>query len=300
MIKIPVSPKIAGAGWPRPGVREYMFTVRSSGGQALGTDLREFDWTLQVDSRRSLVSVESFRSDADIPGQPLGVFRFVIDDQQLRDFYTLVTGARLGQLQPMMTTHPGYTSRLYTLVEPPDSLVEKRVNNSDEGTNSTIAPFRTKINSLLAASFAHPERAVQLGLKHSRQPRGDVFEVTVTNIGIEKVCFADPRWVLPGGPLQQAVVMVTEFPQTKPGDAPPLLAWQGIPLEPMDPRPDREPLVTLDSGGTWKATTAPWTSAPGKRYLAYFTWANYVGAPMVDGVYRIRGRADSPRLVIEP
>jgi hypothetical protein len=299
MIKIPVSSKISVASWPRADVPDYMFTVHSFGGQKLGINLNEFDWTLQVESRRALLSVESFRSDGDVPGQPLGLFRLLVDDQQLRDFYLLVIGAKLGELRPAMKTHPGYTERVYTLIRSHQDPIQQRINNSDEETNSSIAALRYKINSMLAGSFEHPERAVQLGLKQLRSPSGDLFEVTVTNIGSERVCFTDPRWVLPAGPVQRAVVMVTPFPETKPGDAPPSLAWREIPLEPLNPRPEREPLVVLDSGAVWKTTTPAWKRVSGARYLAYFSLADYVGEPMVDGVYRIRGRVDSPRLVIE-
>jgi hypothetical protein len=293
MIKIPVSSKIPTTPWPRSGVQEYTFSVRSSGGQPLGTDLKEFDWSLQVDSRRALVSVESFRSDADIADQPIGVFRFPIDDQQLREFQNLVTSSKLGELRPAMQGHPGYTERLYTF-ERPGQSIQQVINNSDEQTNVTIAPLRNKINSLLGTSFSHPERAVRLGIK--QQPGG--FEVTITNVGLEKVCFGDPRWLVAAGQLHRAVVMVTEFPNYNPGDLP-ALNWEPISLEAMRPYPQNEPLVELESQGVWRATVA-WKHPAGKRYLAYFTWANYQGEPIVKQVYRIRGRADSPRLTIEP
>lgn len=293
MIKIPFSSTIPTPPWPRPGVEDFTFAVRSFGGELLGDDLKEFDWTLQIDSRRQRVSVQLFRSDADIPGQPIGLFRLSIDDQQLIEFANLVAASKLGDLHPAMQGHPGYTERLYTFVRPGQSI-QKVINNSDEQTNNTIAPLRNMVNKLLGASFNHPERAIQLGIALQT----DGFEVTITNIGREEVCFTDPRWLVASSPLHRAVVMVTDFPNYKPGESP-ALNWVPIPLQPITPSQEHEPLVTLPSHEVWK-TTVPWKKPADKRYLAYFTWANYQGAPTVKQVYRIRGRADSPRLTIEP
>jgi hypothetical protein len=135
---------------------------------------------------------------------------------------------------------------------------------------------------------------VELGI--SQRPTG--FEVTITNVGIETVCFTDPRWLAAVDSLHRAAVMLTEFPDYKPGDPPPTLNWQTVPLEPMSHYPQDEQLAVLESKGVWKATV-PWKRPASKRYLAYFTWANYQGEPTVNQIYRIRGRADSPRLVIE-
>jgi hypothetical protein len=292
MIKIPVSSKISTAAWPRPNVPDYIFAVRSSGGQTLGVDLEEFDWTLEIDSHRGLVSVEYFRSDADIPGTPIGLFRYTIDDSQLREFESLATGAKLGELHPAMKAHPGYTERLYTYVHA-GRTIRVTINNSDEETNAAIAPLRNRINAMLSASFKHPERAVKLGLQ--RQRAG--FEATIENIGIEKVCFSDPKWIAGAGPLHQSVIETADF-DYKPEDPPPMLNWQPVALDTATHYSEHEPLIVLESHGVWK-TEVPWKRT-GERNLAFFTWANYQGQPEVDHVYRIRGRVDSDRLVVEP
>ena len=170
MIKIPVSSKISTAAWPRPGVPDFIFAVRSAGCQSLGSELEEFDWTLEVDSHRGLASMEYFRSDADIPGTPIGLFRYAIDDNQLRDFESLASGSKLDELHPAMKGHPGYTERLYTYVHA-GRTIRVTINNSDEETNARIAPLRNRINALLSSSFKHPERAVKLGPAHSTSPR---------------------------------------------------------------------------------------------------------------------------------
>jgi hypothetical protein len=300
MIKVPPSTALATAHWPREGVVDCTFVVRSSGGQSLGNGINEFDWTLQVESRRGLVSVESFRSDADLPGQPIGVFRYAIDDQKLHEFQDLLAASNLGQLHPAMKSHPGNTERLYTVVWPSHGSVRELINNSDEDTNSRIAPLRKRINSMLAASFGKPERAARAGLQHLRLATGDQFEFSLTQLGAEKICFTDPRWPASTGLLQRAVLMVTEFPPVVAGEPPPFLDWKAVPLVQMSPRPETEALVVLDAGAQWKAPFTAWKRQPGKRYLAYFSWASYAGEPTVQGVYRVRGRADSPRLIIEP
>ena len=109
MIDVPVSEKTETARWPRAGVPDYVFTVRSAGGQSLGNGVREYDWRMEVDSRKGLLSVESFRADGNQPGQPIGVFRQLLSDDELREIHRLAEGARLGVGRPPMTTHPGYT-----------------------------------------------------------------------------------------------------------------------------------------------------------------------------------------------
>jgi hypothetical protein len=300
MIKIPVSSKLSVAPWPRTGAPDYTFTVHSHGGPEQGSGVSVFDWTLHVDSRRALVSVESFRYDADLSAQPIGVFRSSMDDQHLGEFYKMLMDSKLFELHPSMKGHPGYTQRDYTLVEPQKGQSKQVINDSDEDTNTAIQPLPQKISEMLFATFEHPERAARLGIKQSRELLGDVFEVTVTNVGIEKIGLTDPRWVPPAGPLQQAVVMIAEAPVHIPGESEPL-EWKKIHLKPIEPRPSKEPWITLEPGGIWKGITAPpWKMVPGKRYLAYFILANFAGEPMVDGVYRIRGRAESNRLVIPP
>ncbi|MFN0101014.1 MAG: hypothetical protein ACKV2U_02870 [Bryobacteraceae bacterium] len=292
MIEIPVSTNVPAARWPRSGVPEYFFSVRSAGGQTLGNGIREFDWTLQVDSRRGLLSVESFRSDGDEAGQPLGVFRAAMGDEALGEFHKLVTDAKLGELRPAMKGHPGYTERLYTMAEAGRSEIRRVINNSDVETNAGIAPLRYKITALLAGIFEHPERAAQLDFGQS----GEIFTVTVKNSGVEKICFTDPRWIETAGVMRRAVVMMTEFPAERAGAA---LVWKALPLAAMQPRPTVEPLITMAPGANWKTMSPVGKRDPGKRYLAYFSWANYAGEPMVSGSYRIRGRADSPRVVME-
>ncbi len=299
MISIPVSAKVPTAAWPRPGVPDYAFVVHSFGGRPLGVGVRENDWTLQIEARSSLVSLEYFRSDADIPGTPIGLFRTHVDDQALRDFYAVVTTSKLFGTLASMAGHPGFTQSTYTLIEPSKDPREQTINNSDEQNQAVIAPILAKTRAMLSESFAHPERAVRLGLERTHLPEGEAFRVSIQNIGVDAICFTDPRWIVDAGPLDRSVVMVTEFAGQRPGE-PVRLDWTAYPLAPLAPRPAKEALVTLEPGATWQAKSVVWNRMPGKQYLAQFTWAGYTGDPLVNDVYRIRGRADSPRLLIEP
>ncbi len=294
---IPVSSRIHTASWPRPGVPQYVFTVRSYGGAGVGVDLREYDWTLQVDSRRALRSLEYFRSDADIPGTPIGVFRQRVEDGSLCEFDRILAAANLGGMHPVLKRHAGNTQRLYTLAREGHAPVHLTVNDQDFETNATLTPLHARINSWLSESLQHPEHAVKLGIAESRLSEVDVLEVSITNIGLERVCFTDPRWIASAGPLHRAAVMIAPLPELRPGESP-LLDWREILLEPLNPQPKDEPLIWLESGGVWETIVS--CKRADQLQVAYFTWANFAGAPTVSDVYRIRGRADSPRLVIEP
>jgi hypothetical protein len=273
-----------------------LFTVRSHGGAKLGVNLSAFDWTLQVDARRALVSLELFRSEGDTPAQPIGLFRRTIDDQQLGELRQLLQKSQLFEPHPPMKRHPGYTQRQYALFEPPDQPPRTQIiNNSDEENNLALAPLPRTIDRMLFECLPHPERAASVAIKRTSRPAGDVFEVTVTNLGIEKIGFTNPRAIVESDVLHRAVLQIAEFPEQVPGESEPL-DWKSVPLEPLPERPAKEPWVTLEPGAVWSGSTVPWSGAPGKRYLAYFSWANYVGEPMVDGVYRIRGRTDSARM----
>lgn len=295
MIKIPASPKQIAASWPRQNVPDYSFAVRSHGGPRLGVDLDAYDWTLQIDSRRALVSLELFRSEGDTPGQAIGLFRRNINDQQLGELRQLIQTSRLFEPHPAMKRHPGDSQRNYALSEPPKPPQNQLINNSDEENNVALAPLPQTIDRILFETLPHPERAASVALKRNARPAGDVFEVTVTNLGIEKIGFTDPRGIEASGELHRAVLMISEFPEQIPGESEPL-DWKVVALEALPAPSSKEPWVTLDPGAVWTGKTVPWNGAPGKRYLAYFSWANYVGEPLVNGVYRIRGRTDSPRM----
>ncbi len=297
MIAIPVSPKISTPAWPRPGVPDYAFVVHSRGPE-IGFGVGYDDSTLQVESRNELVSLEYFGSDFDVPGTPIGIFRTHIDDQALRDFYSIVTTSKLFGTLASMARHPGLTQSEYTLIEPAKES-HQTINDSDDLNRVVIAPVLEKTQAMFSQSFAHPERAVILGLERAHLRDGDVFVVSMKNIGIDTICFADPRWIPANSTHDRSVVMVTEYAGEKPGE-PPRLDWKNLPLAPLPARPAQEVLVTLAPGATWQAKSMAWKRTPGKEYLAQFRWANYAGDPLVNGVYRIRGRADSPRMVIEP
>ena len=295
MIEVAVSERTALPPWPRAGVPEYLFSVRSWGGPSPGNGVHEFDWTLEVDSRRGLVSVESFRSDDDESGQPLGVFRRLMSDEELRGFRDTLTRARLGDARRPWKVHPAYTQRIYRLQQPGTPEISLLINNAEHASNEEIVELRHAIMHLLSDCLEHPERSVRLDFALADEG----FVVTITNHGIEKVCFTDPRWIVPEGRMRQAVVRMTELPVEKPGSPPPSLAWMDSALAPLERRPIEEPLVTMAPGATLRLRAPLVGRDRRKRYVAYFSWASSGGEAMVNGAYRIRGKADSNRLVME-
>ena len=295
MIEAAISERMALPAWPREGVAEYLFSVRSWGGLSLGNGVHEFDWTLEVDARRGLVSVESFRSDDDEGGQPLGVFRRLMSDEELRVFGGVLERARLGYARPPLTVHPAYTQRNYRLQQPGRPTIALVINNAERAANEEILELRHAIMYLLSDCLEHPERSVRVDFALGTEG----FLITITNHGMEKVCFTDPRWIEGEGRMRRAVVRMTELAVQTPGSPPPSLAWEDSGLEPMLLRPLDEPLVTMTPGATLRLRAPVVGRDRRKRYVAYFSWANYGGEAMVKGAYRIRGRADSNRLILE-
>jgi hypothetical protein len=242
-----------------------------------------------------LVSVETFRSDDDECGQPLGVFRRLMRDEELRGFWEVVMRARLGDARRPLREHPAYTQRIYRLQQPGKPAVELVINNAERESNEEILELRHAVMYLLSDCLEHPERSVKVDFAAA----GDGFLITITNHGLEKVCFTDPRWIVAEGRMRQAVVRMTELPVPKPGAPPAWLAWMDSGLEPMERRTVEEPLVTMAPGATLRLRAPLVGRDRRKRYVAYFSWANYGGEAMVNGAYRIRGKADSNRLVME-
>lgn len=300
MIQIPPSSKFPQAKWPRDGVTEYTFASRSHGGATLGVGVDEFDWTLQVDARTAALTIQLFRSDGNTPGHPIGLFRMPMSDPQLREFLKLVENSRIPQVKTEMAGHPGETETLFIFRKPPSTAFEKAVNNSDHAAMAALAPLMKTINTSLSQGLMRPERAVRLSISPAKDAAGFRFQVTVTNIGVEDVCFYDPRAIVPTGPNHQAVVRVTEFPETGPNDPPPPLVWQDLALAPLETRPANAPIVILKPSQTWSGPTVPFKFTAGKRYLAYAFIANYDGEPLMNGTYRIRGQTASERLVLKP
>lgn len=299
LIQVKPSASFPKATWPREGVPDFVFVAHSHGGARAGVGVEEFDWKLEVDARAAAVVVESFRSDGDMPGHPLGLFRFSADDSLLRTVHQLAKQANLRQIAPAMKTHPAYTETRYYLQTADAATEDITINNGDHESMAGLATLNAQVTRLLAKAFEHPERAIRLSLEHRANPGRTAWEVKITNIGVEPVVIGDPRAIKSAGPLHQAVVMMTEFPATRPSDPPPLLNWREVPLEPLPSRPASEPLVTLKPGEVFQVG-APWDRPAKVRYLAYALLSNYQGDSSVGGVYRIRGRTQSNRVTLEP
>jgi hypothetical protein len=264
-------------------VPDYVFSVRSAGGDLLGNGVFAFDWTLEVDSRRGLLTLETFRDDGDTPGAAVGVFRKPMTDGELQEFYAVAGAARLGERRTAMEQHPARTESRYRFREAGRAEIGLVVNHADRGMNREIAPLRYRIYELYAAAKEHPERAVAMGLEWE----GGAFAVEVRNIGKEKVCFADPR--------RHAVIRMAELTD----ESSEMLRWEERGWAGRGIRAIEEELVTMAPGAVWKARVEGGTRGAGKRYVAYCVWANYAGEAMAGGAYRIRGQVVSPRIVVD-
>ncbi len=292
MIAVPLPPRWELPPWPRAGGADFFFSVRSAGGATSGNGVHEFDWTMEVDGRRGMVTLESFRSDSDAPGEPIGVFRQALPDGELREFLELARGANLGGPAPAMTEHPGYTSSQY-LLDDGGRKSTVVVNNSDRVRGETLSGLRRRMVALFVSVLRYPERSVRLDLALARAGGGEFFALTVANHGTEKVCFGDPRSLGDGGRMSRGVVRMAEYG----GSGPLVLNWRHLPLTPPGPRD--APLVTLAPGAIWKAMAPLPGRTAGTGYLAEFSWANYGGPAFEGDSYRLRGRMASPRLMID-
>lgn len=299
MPTVPASSKIPRATWPR-AVPDFTFSVRSHGGRPIGTGVDEFDWTLEVQSRPALLSLEYHRSDADIPGTPIGVFRRAMTDDELKEFRKVVLASKLDTLDASMTTHPGYTESVFRYTEADRPAVQVAVNESNSRANGEIAALHTAVTTLLAVALRnHPERAVRASLEHSTKAGSDELVISIRNIGIEKVCLQDPLSVVADGPLHQAGVQITEFVAPPRGEPASDLDWHEVPLTATTQHANPPPVVVLEPGEAW-THTLPMHRDPKRQYLAYFTLANASGPAVQKDAYCIRGRVDSNRVVIAP
>jgi hypothetical protein len=282
--------------WPREGVPEFNFNVRSYGGPLLGTDIREFDWSLEVDARSAMITAETFRSDGDYPGHPLGVFRFRAPDEELAAFHKLIVDAKLGQLELKQKTHPGQTQSKYTIWDQ-GTITQKIVNNADRDATATFRPLINEINKRLGQALTQPQAALKLVLTRVKDPAGERFEVAYTNIGTEKISIVDPRSIAATN-YRYAVVRVSPFKEPPKGE-PPYFSWTDLPLLPLDPKPKDEPFLIIEPGQAATARTAVWKpGVPGLKHMAYAAWSDFPGQPSYEGTYRVRGRTQSERIEI--
>jgi hypothetical protein len=60
------------------------------------------------------------------------------------------------------------------LVEPSKDPIEQTINNSDHASAAAIKPLPATTNRLLGTSFAHPERALRVGIMRSGEGEGAV------------------------------------------------------------------------------------------------------------------------------
>lgn len=299
MSTVPASSKLPRAAWPR-AIPEFTFSVRSHGGRPIGPGLEEFDWTLEVSSRSALASLEYHRSDADMPGTPIGIFRRALSDDELKSLRQKVLAARLDSIDATLQGHPGYTESAYRYAEANHPTLQVVINNSHHRALSEIADLAGAVNALMAALLAEgAERAVRAHLEHVATAPVEQLVISIQNVGIEPVCLQDPRSVVADGPLHQAQVQMTDFVMPPPGTPASNLQWRALAIVPAPQAASPPPLVVLAPGETWTHAMAL-ERDPTHQYLAYFTLANGAAPRTRHDAYCIRGRVDSNRVLIAP
>jgi hypothetical protein len=267
----------------------YKLEYSSYGGPEMSAGVHQREWSLKLDSADGSALLEKRRSDADMPGEPVGIFRAQLPPEKFWALFQLAQRVRLPELTPR--GGGGLGSSVLTLtLEQGSTRVEKAFSSGDIAALDQLDPLIEELNRILGAMNNSPVAAIRAMVAYA--PRERRFDFTVANIGTEAVCIGDPRFIAPGDPMQFAAVRVAEFPEERPGYTAPPLQWVQIPL--AKPVQASGVPIVIRAGEKFTAPTAVWTAArPGVRYIAQAVLSDYSGPRETPGCYRIRGAAFS-------
>lgn len=291
--------------WPRAGAAEFTFDYTSTGGPYLGPGVQERSWTVTVDSRRAECVLDRHRSDAETPGEPIGLFRFEMTDDDLRALQATIRGAGLGALEPKPGKgNPGSSLQTIDWWSPentdPGGRTTVSFDSTDRRLSGSIWPLMERVFALLAKGLESPESAVcvEAGLKPGIGGQG--LTMRLVNVGTAKACVNDPR-VGVGSPDRFAVVRVAAKPATQKGVTPTAPRWTDVRIPASDEK-GRPATVVLGPGEALDLGSVPWPSAlpKGSAYLMHGAWSDYTGDREMDGVYRVRGAATSKWVEVTP
>jgi hypothetical protein len=285
-------PSIPDASATEPFILEY--SIEAEG--AVGTDLSRIKTTLLVrgDSRQAIL--EKHRSQSDQAGEAIGTFQAEVSEQALANLRAKAHATIVPALPPRDGMGPG--SSIITLkLQEGATKTTRTFSTGDMAILSVVEGLLEELDGLSGQLARHPRQAVQATVAYQRHPSR--FVLTLTNIGREPICFADPRF-LPEDADRWAGAQVAEFPEPKPGFTAPPLQWQRVPLaKPASPPPALE--VALKPGATFTAETVPWTPGmPKRRFLAQGVWSDYTGSGTCQDMYRVRGATFSEALKLMP
>lgn len=277
-----------------PFVLEYSAEAQ----KALGTGLRKISSKLIVRSGRREALLEKHRSQSDQAGEPIGTFQAELSERVLASILDKANRTIVPELPPAMGGGPGSTA-ITLKFEQGERKVTRIFNTGDIATLSAVKELLSELDQLGGQLNRHPKCALQASVAYNGGSTPH-FVLTLTNIGTERICFADPRFLPPGDPDCWAGAQVAEFPEEEPGVTAPPLKWTRLPLEvPAEAAPS-EPVV-LRPGKSFSANTVTWQHRKaGARFLALGVYSDYTGPAVIEGVYRIRGATFSEGLEFRP
>lgn len=287
--------------WPRAGAPEFTFEYKSQGGPFFGIDIAERDWTLTIDSRRAECVVDRHRSDAETPGEPIGLFRFELTDDELIALQKLVENSKLPALKPASKGNPG--SSLQTIDWwSPSGRNTVRFDSTDRVLSGQIWPLMEKVFELLSRALQHPQAAIRVETSLTQSPAGPRLSLRLLNVGTARLCLNDPRIGL-DAPQRMALVRVALKPVQKPGFTPTRPQWVDLNLtrEKYNPKDPAPALTFLDPGSALEVGPIPWPSAPrGVPHLIHGFWSDYGRENDTKGTYQVRGAATSKWVEVTP
>lgn len=280
-----------------PFVLEY--SVES--GRPLGTGVRKISSRLIIQSERRMAFLEKHRSQSDRAGEPIGTFRDELPESLLarvldRAIKTVVP-------EPPSARGGGPGSTVITLrFEQGARKVERIFNTGDMAILAVMADLLTELDQIGDQLSSHPVCALKASVEYKSGPTPG-FVLTLTNIGKERICFADPRYLPSDDPDCWAGANVAQLPEEKPGVTSPPLKWTRVPLErPIERSAGAaaDSIVVLKPGESFSAHTITWQDKrPGTRYLAIGVYSDYTGPSEIDKIYRVRGATFSDGLEFE-
>jgi len=286
---LPSSPAPSAA---QPFSLEY--SVEAEG--AVGTDLSRIKTTLLVSGDIRQAFLEKHRSQSDQAGEAIGTFQAEVSEQDLANLRAKAHATMVPALPPRDGMGPG--SSIITLkLQEGATKTTRTFSTGDMAILSVVEGLLEALDGLSGQIAHHPRQAVQATLASERHPLR--FVLTLTNIGREPICFADPRF-LQADDDRWAGARVAEFPEAKPGFTAPPLQWRRVPLaKPSSPATSQE--VVLKPGATFSAETISWTpGVPRQRFLAQGVWSDYTGPGTCHDTYRVRGATFSKALQLMP
>ena len=289
------TPSTSSPAAGEPYVLEY--SVESP--EAVGPELRRDSSKLIVRSDRREAFLEKHRSQSDRRGEPIGTFRAELDDG--------LAARILDEANRMLIPEPPAAGAgdepgpiiVALKFEQGARKVTRAFTTGDMATLNAMRELLSELNQLSGQLNSHPKAALQASV-HYEEGETPHFVLTLTNIGTEPICFADPRFLPPGDPDHWAGAQVAELPEEKPDVTPPPLEWTRLLLDkPAEPAPEAP--VVLEPGKSFSAKTVRWQNVkPKVRFLALGVYSDYTGPGEIADVYRVRGATFSEGLEFEP